>query len=276
MHYIIQENVFREQHYNIIEESIKKLGFSYTKVRLFPFPFDKIVDLSIIPEDNNFNVDDLPDYNTDRKDVFLFGAIKLARIGSKMGWEPGSLMDQNHDYMIYKDYWKDNLLNWDSKIHKLPDNFTWNKDEIKFIRPTKDNKAFTGKLFNQYEWEDMVEHHLHNSKNEQFNENTEIQVGTPKVIYKEIRFWVVDGKVITGSTYRIGTEVIYTDVFEDDAKEFAQQMVDIYQLADAFVIDVCLTDKGWKIVECNCINCAGFYKANMQKVIMELEYFYNK
>lgn len=120
----------------------------------------------------------------------------------------------------------------------------------------------------------MVEHNLHNSKSEQFNENTEIQVGTPKEIYKEIRFWVVGGKVITGSTYKIGTEVIYTDVFEDEAKEFAQQMVDIYQLADAFVIDVCLTDKGWKIVECNCINCAGFYKANMQKVIMELEYFY--
>jgi hypothetical protein len=59
MHYIIQENVFREQHYNIIEESIKRLGFPYTKVRLFPAPFDKIVDLSIIPEDNNFNVDDL-------------------------------------------------------------------------------------------------------------------------------------------------------------------------------------------------------------------------
>ena len=264
MHYIIQENVFREQHYNIIEESIKRLGFPYTKVRLFPAPFDKIVDLSIIPEDNNFNVDDLPDYDPGTKDVFVFGAIKLARIGSKNGWHPGSLMNDNHDYMVYKDYWKDNLLNWDSKIHKLTDDFSWKEGEIKFIRPTKDNKAFTGKLFNQYEWVDMVEHHLHNSKNEQFNENTELQVGSPKVIYKEIRFWVVDGKIITGSTYKIGSDVTYTDVFEPEAIEFAQRMVDIYQLADAFVIDVCLTDSGWKIVECNCINCAGFYKANMQ------------
>jgi hypothetical protein len=52
-------------------------------------------------------------------------------------------------------------------------------------------------------------------------------------------------------------------------------MVDIYQLADAFVIDVCLTDNGWELVECNCINCAGFYLCNMQKMVMELEYYFN-
>ena len=43
------------------------------------------------------------------------------------------------------------------------------------------------------------------------------------------------------------------------------------------VDDVCLTDKGWKVVECGCINCAGFYKADLQKVIISLEnYFENR
>ena len=53
-------------------------------------------------------------------------------------------------------------------------------------------------------------------------------------------------------------------------------MVNLYQLAEAFVIDVCLTENGWKIVECNCINCAGFYDGNMQKLIMELEYYFDQ
>lgn len=53
-------------------------------------------------------------------------------------------------------------------------------------------------------------------------------------------------------------------------------MVDIYQLADCFVIDVCLCDDEWKIVECGCINSAGFYKSDLHRLIMELEFFYNK
>ena len=53
-------------------------------------------------------------------------------------------------------------------------------------------------------------------------------------------------------------------------------MVDIYQLSDTFVIDVCLTDNGWKIVECGSTSCAGFYDADMQKLIMALEDKYAK
>ena len=38
----------------------------------------------------------------------------------------------------------------------------------------------------------------------------------------------------------------------------------------------CLTDNGWKVVECGCINCAGFYKSDLQKMIMSVEdYFGN-
>jgi hypothetical protein len=51
-------------------------------------------------------------------------------------------------------------------------------------------------------------------------------------------------------------------------------MVDRFQVADAFVIDVCLTDNGWKVIECNCINSAGFYDADIQKIIISLENFY--
>ena len=52
-------------------------------------------------------------------------------------------------------------------------------------------------------------------------------------------------------------------------------MVDIYQPAEAFVIDVCLVEDDWKIVEINCINAAGFYLCDIQKLITELEYYFN-
>ena len=51
-------------------------------------------------------------------------------------------------------------------------------------------------------------------------------------------------------------------------------MIKIFQLSDVFTMDVGLTEDGWKIVECGSISCAGFYKANMQRLIIELEDFY--
>lgn len=273
MEYIVQENVFREHHYDILFKALERLELKYSVVRIFPF-IDKVVNVSEINPLAPYTVDKLPEYepsNVENANVFVFGSIKLARIGVDRGWKPGSLMNQNHDFKVYSQHYKENLLNYDSDIQTIGSELLWSRDEVKFIRPTKDTKSFTGALFTQKEWRDTIENYLHNYRSAHFNESTEIQVSVPKNIHKEIRFWVVDGKIVTGSQYKIGATVLYDDMYEQEAVEFAQRMVDIYQLAEAFVIDVCLTDNGWKIVECGCINCAGFYKSDLQKTIMALE-----
>jgi hypothetical protein len=275
MHYILQENVFRERHYDMIEKSLIKFNLPYTKVRLFPF-VDKIVSLSDLPDDFGYNVDELPEFDPGTKNVFCFGAIKLARIASKKGWFPGSMMNENHDFMVYKEFFKEELLNYDSVITNLSHQFYWEKDEVKFIRPTQDTKSFTGALFTEVEWRDSVEHNLHNYRSEIFNENTLIQVSSPKQIYQEIRCWVVNKKVITASNYRIGNEVIYKRVIDEVPLKYAQSMVDKFQLNEAFVIDICETETGWKIVECGCINCAGFYDADLQKLLVAIEDHFQK
>jgi len=269
MEYIIQENVFREHHYDMINVALERMGLKYTTVRVFPF-VDKIVSLNDI-QTESYNVDDLPDFVPANDNVFVFGALKLARVAALRNWKPGSMMNDNHDFTVYSKHYASNLLNFDSEIRTLSSDLNWKLNEFKFIRPTKDTKSFTGRVFSKGEWEETVEHNLHNFKSAIFNESTEIQVSSPKQIHKEIRFWVVDGRIITGSTYRLGNSVVYDDVFEPEAQEFAQRMVDNFQLAEAFVIDVCLTEEGWKIVECGCINCAGFYKSDLQKTIFALE-----
>lgn len=271
MHYIIQENVFKETHYEILEQTLEKLGLPYTTVRIFPF-VDKIVNLKDIVMDENYDIDSLPEFIPDTDNVFVFGAIKLARVASNKKWFPGSFMNGNHDFMVYRDFYKENLLNWDSEIRTVGDKVTWYGE--KFIRPTKDTKSFTGKTYTSIEWNDLVRNNLHNQNSEIFNESTQIQISTVKNIQKEIRFWVVDGKVVTGSVYRLGNRTVYDEYFDPDAFSFAQRMVDIFQIARAFVIDVCLVDDEWKIVECNCINCAGFYKGDLQKTIIALENCY--
>ena len=220
--------------------------------------------------------EEIPDYEPkDKNNVFAFGALKLARVAALRDWHPASLMNSNHDYEVYSKHYKDNLLNYDSVVTTIGETMSnydlWDKYEFKFVRPTKDTKSFTGQVFTRNQWLEFIEHNLYNFRSEEFNDHTAIQISTPKNIHKEIRFWVVDGKIVTGSVYRQSNRMVLDDVYEDQAVEFAQRMVDTFQLAEAFVIDVCLTDDQWKIVECGCINCAGFYKSDLQKTIIALE-----
>ena len=98
-----------------------------------------------------------------------------------------------------------------------------------------------------------------------------------KQIQQEVRCWVVGGKVVTASRYKLGSRIVYEN-YDNEIfyTNFAQKMVDKYQPAEAFVLDVCLTDDDeLKIVEVNCINCAGFYHGNLNKMILALENHFN-
>jgi hypothetical protein len=41
--------------------------------------------------------------------------------------------------------------------------------------------------------------------------------------------------------------------------------------AEAYVIDVCRTEDGLRIIETNCINASGYYDADLQKLIGAIE-----
>jgi hypothetical protein len=52
-------------------------------------------------------------------------------------------------------------------------------------------------------------------------------------------------------------------------------MIKIFELNETFIMDVCLTNGEYKIVECGCTNSAGFYKADLQKLLIGLEEAFN-
>ena len=133
------------------------------------------------------------------------------------------------------------------------------------------------------EWIKEKERLLHNLKEDRknglvttvLNEDTEIQVCSLKNIQKEFRFWIVGGEIITSSLYRMGCFINYSDVVDEGATEFCKEMIKIFQLAEAFVMDICLTEGEWKIIEVGCLNCCGWYRANIPKVLMSLEDHFN-
>ena len=83
MYYVIQENVFREVNYDLIFKTLTRLGLEFEVITCLP------------------NSDDF-DVKTDRKDVFTFGSIRMARVAAEKGWYPGSFFGGNHDYSIFR------------------------------------------------------------------------------------------------------------------------------------------------------------------------------
>jgi hypothetical protein len=254
MYYVIQENVFREHNYSKIFDVLTKLDLPFEVVSIPP------------------NTEDLT-IESDRTDIFPFGSVRLANISAKNNWNPGSFFGNNHDYSVYSEYYRDNLLNWGCDVQDITDNIDWLPNEMKFIRPSKDSKVFNGAVYTKIKWDDIVL--LVNGRYDGVIPDIAIQVNSVKKIYKEARVWIVGGKVITSSYYKYNENVVYISDVEPDGLAFAQSMVDIYQVADSFVMDICLTPDGWKIVEINCVNCSGFYEGDLQKLVIALEDFFN-
>lgn len=281
MKYLIQENIYSERHHETLLHNLERMGLEYELVKLVPFE-NKL----------KFSKRGRPR----QKNVFVFGAVKMAHIASEMGFTPGSMYNENHDFEVYGPKYGSNMLNHGAHIMNFDDPLPEDdKYTMFFARPCGDNKLFTGQVYMRHSWDEYIADMLDESK-KMFEKETIEQVRARidkfrkskvmlcelKEIAYEVRCWVVGGKVITMSEYKRGRRVVYTNVDHyDGLRQKVQSFVDMYQPAEAFVIDVCNlvgdggTVKNLKIVEINCLNCSGFYDGNTQLMLNALEEHFN-
>lgn len=206
--------------------------------------------------------------NLDEK-FFIFGSVNSCRIFESKYTKflnPGTFFNENFDFRVYKHIWKERLLNYDSRI----ESFSSAKVESfpVFIRPCEDSKLLNGQVFHSKE--DWTELHQRILKNSPKKISEQIQISTPKNIYYEVRCFVINRKVLTSSFYRRNNQSFLQECFETELLEFAQECVDIWSPIDNFVIDIALTSEGFKIIEIGCINCAGFYDIDLEKLINKI------
>jgi len=254
MYYLIQENLYRDFHEEHLIDTLQKMDLDFELFKIIPFTEELKL-------------------KTNRKDIMVFGAVKASHLAKNYNWYPGSFYNENHDYTIYSKYYRENMLNWDSTIQKFGDPV--NIDTDFFVRPTGDNKYFKGEIYSKENWDYFVNFSLANGHSNSLNYNTPIQICPYKEIYQEYRSFIVKGKVIETSMYKLGIRSIRKRCIDQEIIDFAQSMVDLYQISDAFVMDICRCESGLKIVECNCINSAGFYDIDMCKLIFSLEENFN-
>jgi hypothetical protein len=249
MHWIIQSNLSNETRDEDIYTTLDGGKIPYTAVKVIPFSSE----LDPIPNVQN--------------PIAVLGSTTLVRIAHKYGWRPGVFWDDDLTAETWIKHWGHELLNADAQYVRFAD---LQFEGVKFIRPTEDLKVFSGGLVHWGEfsaWKDKVL--LYDDGT--VTSETMCVVSSPKTIYAEYRFFVVDGKVVTGSRYKIGQRVTSSVQVDQDVWEYAQRMVDQWQPYQGFVIDVADTPEGFKIIEVNNLNSSGFYHCDVSKIIQAIE-----
>lgn len=258
MYILIQSNIHKDPDFDRIYPILEELGIPYEKINLN----SAITKLEISEK---------------RNDVFVYGSVKLAMLAKKNSeWKFGSFYGGNHLSEVNSKFYKDNLLNYQTEIRELSAPLDWQEKEEKFIKPYQYAKLFTGNIFTKNKWENFVENTLQNPNSPLIDEHSLIQVSAPRGIIKEARLWIVGKKVVEAVYYKILKDIPFEEHVEVAALEFAEAMIEIFNVADAFVMDVCLTDIGWKIVEINCINSAGFFpNTNIKRIFNSLNNYFS-
>lgn len=198
--------------------------------------------------------------------VLYYGGLNranwLLHYGAQSIWNPGIVAD--FDLLDCQNY----LYNWPRNIFinsdfKISDNLPEKSLFPLFIRPCSAMKPFTGKVFNSAE---------------EFTESIQsgIVYASPKKIVEEYRIVIVSGKVITGTSYILGSE-INTGLSDDEVPvkiyNFAKQVLNQAKVPyGSYVLDIGVLDNGIiGVVELNAISTSGLYNINYTKFVSALE-----
>ncbi len=264
MWWVIQSNIYQEENYENLLATLERCGLRYSVHKAVPF-------IGVIEPEPEIPAG---------MDVIVMGSYSLAHHARNRGWKPGAFVD-NLDFEIQREHWSDRMLNADAQIFAFGD-IPFQRAPF-FVRPVLDTKTYTGLVtdWGKYEeWRDNMRRLP--ECNDPVNDPLSISVHTladptmvcrKKEIWNETRTWIIDQRVVTCSGYKVGTIKRYTSPEQVDQRivDYANECAQVWSPNRAYVLDVADTADGLKIVEINNLNSAGWYKADMQKLVMALE-----
>jgi len=91
------------------------------------------------------------------------------------------------------------------------------------------------------------------------------------VLHAEYRLRVVDGVIVSASTYRRGGAPFLSDQVDERVLAFGRARVAQWSPNRAFSLDVADTPDGLKVVEINAIGSSAFYAADIGRFVAAIE-----
>jgi hypothetical protein len=203
--------------------------------------------------------------------VFIYGSTGLGNVAKSQGWAPG-YYDAQLDYALMLERYGELALNHGAvccTLEALPQ-----QPGPFFLRPVLDTKALAGTIMEDWaEFEEFREGiaRITDDPEAKMRLSDVVAAAPLTTIEAEYRFFVIGGRVVTGSRYKHGDLVRSSSIVPEEITQFAQQCVDVWAPNDAFAIDIAATPNGLRVIELNSANSAGFYACDMGSIVDAVE-----
>jgi len=262
--WIVQDNLISESQYKQFIEALQNLGIKYKPIQIIPFS------------------DFLPEVKVDDSIVIPYGSTTFIRLAYEDGWK-GVFFDHT---TFKSSVWikeRRDMLNQDAKILSIKDTCEFlrkeDPEEMWFVRPDDDFKYFPGSVVSSREFIDWVDPKMDERCIIPFEIDVEkiISIAPAKNIQYEWRYFIVGGKIVDGSVYRIGGQLHQVHEDDKEVNKRAQELADIWLPHENVVMDLALVNDELKVTEFNCLNASGYYKNDIAKIIKAVDdYMRNK
>jgi len=256
--WVVQSNLTALSDLAHLKNVCEKIGVTHVEAAIIPF------------------TQELPAFDRSRKSI-IYGSTTFNRLALKdKDLRTGVFFDERQfSIENYIDKWGAHMLNCGATITSfkhLIASGNYNSDKLLFIRPDDDSKLFAGEVKRFYEikaWYDkfIVDDNIDLS-------SSKIVVSEPYNLQYEWRLWIVNKKVVAASKYRTYFNLTKEEGCPAQVASFAEERCKEFTPHDVFVMDICLCGDEYFIVECGCMNGAGFYSANIENIVSSVtEYF---
>lgn len=203
--------------------------------------------------------------------VFACGSSTLGRVAKSRGWWPG-YVDDNLDYRLLARHYGEHLLNADAVCVPL-DEAPLPAGPV-FVRPVGDLKQFAGSVMSAADftaWRRSLLDEIARGAHPRLHAGEPIVIARPKELQVEYRLRVVDGAIVSASTYRRGGAPFLSDQVDERVLAFGRERVAQWSPNRAFCLDVADTPDGLKVVEINAIGSSAFYAGDIGRYVAAIE-----
>ena len=252
--WVVQKNLTGENTVEAMQHACEQNGIGFFAFDVVPFS------------------DRLPEIPSGKRNIFYGSTTTMYLAYQNPAFREGVFFDEQHfSIQNYIGQWGAYMLNADADIVPAGQSGALKKDPetLVFVRPDADSKSFSGTVmpFGQLStWLQTIAQ----SQDMSLDANTLIVIGQPYKIQSEWRLWIVGGKVVTASKYRENFQLKKEAGCPDEVRVFAEARCREYMPHDIFVMDIGLCGGELYIIECGCMNSAGFYAADIGAVVAEV------
>ncbi len=254
MKFIVQFNLINEE--QLLKLKDVMVDYDHEYVSVIPFSHEIRADVPL-----------------EGKDFIPYGSTLLCNLASELGWKGCYFDITRFNYRASVDNRNDmlngNIITITEAIEFLK---TQPEEKVWFTRPSNDLKQFTGLVTTSKECIEYFTNALaaDTSSIAQLKPDTEVVLSEPQNIDAEYRWFVVGGKVVSGSTYRHSGMLYKERVTDPKMIAEAQTFADGWLPHENCVMDLALVDGKVKVIEFNCLNGSGFYDNDVDAIFKAL------